>query len=158
MNAPWISVREMVRDEWIDFNGHMTNAAYVTAFDIASVALLCDIGIDPDYRARQRCSTFALELHTVFHRELPAKAPYLIETRVLDFDAKRIHLFHQIKHAEEGFLAASLEVVTIHVDLEKRRSTPLPESITARLEAYRKASDALEWPEIAGRRVGLKPA
>src|SRR5690348_10614890 len=71
MEAPWISVRETVRDEWIDFNGHMTNAAYVTAFDIASVAWLHRIGIDPEYRARERCSTFALELHTVFHRELP---------------------------------------------------------------------------------------
>ncbi|MGO4706697.1 thioesterase family protein [Microvirga sp. 2MCAF38] len=158
IETPWISVRETVRDEWIDFNGHMTNAAYVTAFDIASVALLHRIGIDPAYRERERCSTFALELHTVFHCELPARAPYLIETRVLDFDAKRIHLFHQIKHAEENFLAASLEVVTIHVDLDKRRSTPFPESVVERLVAYRAASDNLGWPEVASRRVGLKPA
>lgn len=156
MEAPWISVRETVRDEWIDFNGHMTNAAYVAAFDLASVALLHRVGIDPAYRDRQRCSTFALELHTVFHRELAARAPYLIETRVLDFDAKRIHLFHQMRHAEEGFVAASLEVVTIHVDLDKRRSTPLPEAIMAQLELFRAASDALGWPESAGRRVGLK--
>ncbi len=74
----------------------------------------------------QRCSTFALELHTVFHRELAADHPISIETRVLAFDAKRIHIFHQIKHAEENFLAASFEVVTIHVDLEKRRSSPFP--------------------------------
>lgn len=156
MEAPWISVRETVRDEWIDFNGHMTNAAYVTAFDIASVALLHCVGIDPEYRARQRCSTFALELHTVFHQELEARAPYLIETRVLDFDAKRIHLFHQMRNAEEGFLAASLEVVTIHVDLDKRRSAPLPEGIVARLLPFRAASESLGWPESAGRRVGLK--
>ncbi|NIX75944.1 thioesterase family protein [Microvirga terricola] len=156
MAAPWISVRETVRDEWVDFNGHMTNAAYVAAFDIASVALLHRVGIDPVYRDAKRCSTFALELHTVFHRELPPKAPYEIETRVLDFDAKRIHLFHQIKHAQENFLAASLEVVTIHVDLNQRRSTPLPTEIVDRLTDFRRASDALGWPEIAGRRVGLK--
>lgn len=156
MEAPWISTRGIVRDEWIDFNGHMTNAAYVTAFDIASVALLHHVGIDPEYRARQRCSTFALELHTVFHRELAPRAPYLIETRVLDFDAKRIHLFHQMKNAEEGFLAASLEVVTIHVDLDKRRSAPLPENIVEELKRFRGTSDSLGWPENAGRRVGLK--
>ncbi len=155
MEAPWISVRETVRDEWIDFNGHMTNAAYVTAFDIASVAWLHRIGIDPEYRTRERCSTFALELHTVFHRELPARAPFVIETRLLDFDAKRLHLFHQIRGVEEGFLAASLEVVTMHVDLDRRRSTPLPEAIAKRLEAWKAASDRLGWPDHAGRRVGL---
>jgi acyl-CoA thioester hydrolase len=155
MEAPWISVRENVRDEWIDFNGHMTNAAYVTAFDIASVALLHRIGIDPDYRARERCSTFALELHTVFHRELAAGAPYLIETRVLGVDAKRIHIFHQIKHAEEHFLAATLEIVTIHVDLETRRSRPFPSDVVGRLTTFRIASDGLSWPELAGRKVGL---
>jgi acyl-CoA thioester hydrolase len=155
MEAPWISVRENVRDEWIDFNGHMTNAAYVTAFDIASVALLHRIGIDPDYRARERCSTFALELHTVFHRELAAGAPYLIETRVLGVDAKRIHIFHQIKHAEEHFLAATLEIVTIHVDLETRRSKSFPSDVVERLTTFRIASDGLSWPELAGRKVGL---
>lgn len=156
MNAPWISVRENVRDEWIDFNGHMTNAAYVAAFDIASVAWLHHIGIDPDYRARERCSTFALELHTVFHRELPARASFVIETRLLDYDAKRLHLFHQIRSADEDFVAASLEVVTMHVNLDQRRSTPLPESILRKLEAWKLASDSLSWPEQASRRVGLK--
>ncbi|WP_243370168.1 thioesterase family protein [Microvirga solisilvae] len=158
MEAPWISVRENVRDEWIDFNGHMTNAAYVAAFDIASVAWLHHIGIDPDYRARERCSTFALELHTVFHRELPARAPFVIETRLLDYDAKRLHLFHQIKSADEDFVAASLEVVTMHVNLDLRRSAPLPETILGKLEAWKLASDALGWPEQASRRVGLKRA
>jgi acyl-CoA thioester hydrolase len=155
MGVPWISVRDRVRDEWIDFNGHMTNAAYVTAFDIASVALLHRVGIDPEYRAREGCSTFALELHTVFHRELAAGAAYLIETRVLGADAKRIHIYHQIKHAEDHFLAATLEIVTIHVDLETRRSRPFPAHVSDRLTALRMASDALSWPELAGRKVGL---
>jgi acyl-CoA thioester hydrolase len=156
MDAPLILVRETVRDEWIDFNGHMTNAAYVAAFDIASVELLHRVGIDPDYRVRERCSTFALELHTVFHRELAAHSPFLIETRVLDFDAKRLHIFHQVKHEEENFLAASFEVVTIHVDLDKRRSTPFPMKVIERLETERSASDRLAWPEFASRKVGLR--
>ncbi len=156
MDAPLILVRETVRDEWIDFNGHMTNAAYVAAFDIASVALLHRVGIDPEYRARARCSTFALELHTVFHRELAAESPFLIETRVLAFDAKRVHIFHQIKHEKENFLAASFEVVTIHVDLDKRRSSPFPTEVLERLETERSASDRLAWPEFASRKVGLR--
>ena len=157
MEVPWISFREKVRDEWIDFNGHMTNAAYVAAFDIASVALLDRIGIDPDYRAREGCSTFALELHTIFHRELAAGDPYLVETRVLGADAKRIHIYHQIKHAQEQFAAATLEIVTIHVDLKTRRSKPFPADIGDRLTMLRAASDTLSWPELAGRKVGLHP-
>jgi acyl-CoA thioester hydrolase len=94
-------------------------------------------------------------LHTLFHRELAAHSPFLIETRVLTFDAKRVHIFHQIKHGEENFLAASFEVVTIHVDLVKRRSSPFPPDIIERLEAERSASDRLAWPEFAGRKVGL---
>src|SRR6478752_6871042 len=133
MQAPWISVRDTVQEEWIDFNGHMTNAAYVAAFDIASVALLHRIGIDPAYREREGCSTFALELHTVFHRELGRNERYAVETRVLDFDTKRIHIFHEVKNATEGFLAASFEVVTIHVDLKLRRSKVLPSVIVEQL-------------------------
>ena len=97
----------------------------------------------------------ALELHTVFHRELGRNERYAVETRVLDFDTKRIHIFHEVKNATEGFLAASFEVVTIHVDLKLRRSKVLPSVIVEQLELLRCASNTLPWPDCAGRRVGL---
>ncbi len=43
-----------VDPSWIDYNGHMTEASYLTTFGDASDALFRYVGINEDYRASGR--------------------------------------------------------------------------------------------------------
>lgn len=155
MSAPVELVRSRVRAEWIDFNGHMTSSAYVVAFDDAVFAYLRLIGVDSTYRDERKCSTFALELHTTFQREMPADASYLIEGRILEADPKRVRFWCELRHGEESWLSATLEVVSMHMDMIGRRSTPFPPHIAERIASHVAASNRLPWPKLAGRAVGL---
>lgn len=147
--------RETVRPEWIDYNGHMNVAYYLLAFDHATDALLDDLGLGRDYVEREGCSVFVLEAHLTYQRELTAGDPMRFTTRVLAADAKRLHVFHAMYHDEEGFLAATNELVAIHVDLTERRSVPMPAPVQARLGQLVAAQSRLPQPPEVGRVMGL---
>lgn len=154
--APLAKHREKVRKEWIDYNGHMNVAYYVVIFDHATDVLLDSIGLGERYSAEANAGTFAMEAHITYQRELVLDAPVLVETQLLDFDRKRFHYFHRMLHAEEGFQAATLEQISIHVDHESRRSAALPAASLEALEEMHAAHRALEMPPEVGNRIGIR--
>jgi len=148
--------REVVPPEWIDYNGHMNMAYYLLAFDHASDRLfdLLDLGIA--YRKRADHGLFTLEAHATYERELRLGDPLSFTTQLLDYDAKRIHYFHWMYHATEGYLAATNELICLHVDLSARRAAPLPTDALARLEGLMAAHRPLPRPPQAGRLIGIR--
>ena len=154
--APFEAYRDHVREEWIDYNRHMNVGYYVVVFDYATDAWLDFIGLTPAYREKNQITTFTLEEHTTFLRELRAGAPLRFTTRLIGYDAKRIHYFHQMYHADEGFLASTNEVMSLHVSQKTRRSAPMAPAIEAKLAAIKAAHDPLPMPPQIGRVIGLK--
>jgi len=122
-----------VLPEWIDVNGHMNVAYYVLAFDRAIDDLWARIGITENYIRTTRGSTFAVEHHVTWQRELTEGAPYVITSQIIAFDEKRIHQFQRMYHAKERFLAATGEWMNLHVDLEHRRVSHWPDETIAKL-------------------------
>ena len=78
-----------------------------------------------------------------------------IATQLLDRDAKRVHLFHEMHHAEQGYLAATNETIVMNIDYASRRSAPWPMQAAERLEAVWDAHKRLPRPAKAGRVMGL---
>jgi len=118
-----------VPPEWIDFNNHMNVAYYVRAFDLGVDALWLDFGITEEHIAASHSSTFAVETHILYQQELKLHDPYVVTSQILAYDEKRIHQFQRMYHAEDGYLAATAEWLTLHVDLQKRRVAPWPKKI-----------------------------
>ena len=156
--APLRLHRDEVRSDWIDVNGHMNVGYYSVVFDFATDAFFDYIGLDAAYRVATGGSTFTVETHLTYQQELREGAPLAFETRLLDFDAKRVHYISHMYHAEDRFLAATCECLSLHVDLATRRVSPLPEAIQERLAAVLEAHDALPRPAETGRAVGLRKA
>lgn len=154
--APLCLYQSVIPAEWIDYNGHMNVAYYVLAFDHATDALLDYLGMDEVYRERTRCSAFVVEMHVNYQQELMAGDPIHITTQLLGFDSKRIHYFHRMDHAEKGFLAATTELMLIHVDVTQRRSTPMPIDIMDRLNAVMTWHMQLPRPPQSGRIIGIR--
>jgi acyl-CoA thioester hydrolase len=102
--------------------------------------------------------TFSLESHVTYRRELREGDELRFTTQLLDFDEKRIHYFHQMLHAREGYLAATNELMSLHVSHQTRRSTPMAREILEGLEEIARSHRALPIPPQVGRVMGLGAA
>ena len=154
--APLDVHRSVVKPEWVDWNGHMNVAYYVTAFDQASGAFMRNIGLGRNYVNSKLGMTFVLEMHITYDRELREGAPMLFRTQLLDCDAKRVHLFHEMYHAEQNYLAATNETIVMNIDYATRKSGPFPLEAAERLEKVWAVHKTVPKPAKSGRLMGLR--
>ena len=148
--VPFAAARDVVRPEWIDYNGHMNVGYYHVAFDIASDLFSEFLGLTQEFRRRNAATTYGLEAHLNFLREVRAGDPLRFESRLLDYDAKRIHSYHEMFHATEGTLAASMETLSSCVSQATRSTAPMPDELVTRLAAVKAAHAALPRPWQVG--------
>ncbi len=146
-----------MKPEWIDYNGHLNVGYYHVAFDLAADVFFEFLGLTPEFRRAQGCTTFALEAHLNFLREVREGDPLRFEARLLDYDAKRIHFYQEMFHATEGYLAASTESLSAYVSQETRRTAPMPAELQGRLADVRKAHAPLARPWQIGHVITARP-
>jgi len=147
-----VTGQRQVPASWTDYNGHMNETHYLEAAGQATDEFMAMIGADADYVAAGG-SYFTVESHIRYLDELSAGERLIITTQLLAGEGKKMHLFHRL-HRNDGLLAATVEVLLIHVDLKTRRSCPPSEAVALKLESYAKAHAKLPMPEGAGRFVG----
>lgn len=144
--APLCIHRTIVESEWIDYNGHMNDGFYVVAFTFATDALQDHVGIDERYRRDSGCSIYTVEAHVRYLREVKQGAPLRFETYVVGVDEKRLHLLHAMYHEQQSYLAATHELMLLHVDQGQQRAVAFPDEIRARLDSVRRQHQNLEMP------------
>ena len=88
-------------------------------------------------------------------RELHDGNPVRVTFQLLDYDAKRIHYFEQLLHATEGWVSATSENMTLHVDMATKKVVAFPETVLRSLAAMKAAHSKLPRPEAAGRRIAM---
>jgi len=145
----------VVRPEWIDNNGHMNMGYYVVVFDLATDEWMRRIGLHAEHRKAREVTTFCLEAHVTYHREVREGDPLRFTTQLLGFDTKRIHYIHSMYHRDAGYLAATNELMSLHVSQKTRRGVPMDPEITERLRRVQVAHDRLPRPPQVGRVMGL---
>ncbi len=154
IDAPLDLYRGEVEPDWVDYNGHMSEWAYLTAFGWASDKFFRFIGIDEDYRSSGH-SFFTAETHINYLREASLGEPLRVTTQVLGFDAKRLHFFHAMAHAVTGEPLATTEQMLLHVDMKAGRTAPILEGSAAALAAVAAAHADLDIPPQVGRVMSL---
>jgi len=147
--------RGRVLPEWIDVNGHMNVAYYVLAFDQGVDALWARFGITDEHIRSNLSSTFAVEAHVMYLRELHENDPFVVTAQIIAFDEKRIHQFQRMYNAEGGGLAATAEWMNLHVDLATRRVAPWPGHILAGIGAIARRQRGWPPPAEAGHRMRI---
>jgi acyl-CoA thioester hydrolase len=153
--APFVSSVMRVEDHWIDYNGHLNMAYYNVLFDRAVDEAYELIGIGADYVAQRKHSFFTAEVHLRYLRELHAGDPVRVTFQLLDFDRKRLHTFEQLFHADAGWVAATSENMSLHIDMAARKSAAFPAEVTRRLAEMKTSHGRLPRPEAAGRRIAM---
>jgi acyl-CoA thioester hydrolase len=157
MAVPFSWAGAVVRPEWIDYNGHMNVGYYHVAFDVAAEAFFQFLGFTPEFRGAHGVTTYALESHLNFLREVKQGDALRFEARLLDHDAKRIHFYQEMFHATEGYLAASCESLSACVSQAARRTTPIPAALLERLAGIQAAHAALARPWQVGHVISASP-
>jgi acyl-CoA thioester hydrolase len=155
LSAPFDAYRDRVRPEWIDHNRHMNMGYYLVVFDFATDAFFAWVGVGAEHRRTRGFTTFCLEAHVTYHREVRADDPLRFTTLLLGHDEKRLHYLHAMYHATDGWLAATNELMSLHVSQATRRAAPMATEILVRLGEIQAAHDRLPRPPQAGRRIGL---
>ncbi|NSC23248.1 thioesterase [Streptomyces albus subsp. chlorinus] len=147
--APLPLFHETVRREWIDYNGHMSEAFYVLVFGYATDAMMDAVGLDPAYRERTGCSLYTVEAHVRYLHEVSEGTALSVRTRVLGVDAKKLRFAHEMRD-EDGRTVATTELFALHVGADG--SAPFPDAVRGRL-----AGLVEEPPEWAGRAIAPVP-
>ena len=147
--APLDFYRGHVLPAWVDYNHHMTEAAYLTAVGWASDALFSYIGDDDQYRAAGH-SFYTTETHIAYLREAAEGATLRITTRVLGVDRKRLHIYHEMFRGGDQRLLATTEQMLVHVDMNAARGVAILPEVRIALDAIAVAHSTLEPAARAG--------
>jgi acyl-CoA thioester hydrolase len=153
--TPFLSSVMRIEPQWIDYNGHLNMAYYNVLFDRAIDELWLELGIGPTYMKERHGSTFTAECHVRYLREIHQGDPVRVAILLVAADEKRLHTFEELRHATEGWLSATSENITIHVDISARKTAPFPPDIGARIQAVARAHGAIARPEGIGRRIAM---
>jgi acyl-CoA thioester hydrolase len=142
-----------VSADWLDYNLHMNVAYYSLAFDLGGEELVELAGMGRSYTAETHNSWVSLEAHITYQQEARLGDDLRIESRVLDCDAKRVHLYQEMYRGNE--LLATHEQLDLHFNLETRRSCPFEPEVLDNFERLRNAQRVLPIPEWVGRSVSM---
>jgi acyl-CoA thioester hydrolase len=154
--APFVSTAMRIEPQWIDYNGHLNVAYYMVLFDRAVDECFALLGIGEEYVRTRNASMFVAEAHIGYRREVQATDMVRITLQLIDFDEKRLHFCAEMRHAYDGWLAATCETMSLHVDMSARRASPFPDDAVTNLTLMRAAHSRLATPDYAGRRIAMR--
>jgi acyl-CoA thioester hydrolase len=153
--APLRSRIMAIEPDWIDYNGHLNMAFYNVLFDRSSDDVFELLGVGPDYARQQKLTIFTAETHICYVQELHLAHRVTVSYQLIDHDAKRLRAYQEIRHVD-GWLAATCESLSLHVDMSGPRVADFPPGILARIDALAEAHGGLPRPERAGRAIAIK--
>ena len=112
---------EKVIKEWTDYNGHLNVAFYVRIFDIAADVMLDNFKMGGESAKKDKRTTFVAEMHTNYYQEVRLDEEVETHITFVDHDKKRIQYKLSMFHKKKKYLAATIEVLSLYVDLSKRK-------------------------------------
>ena len=134
----------------------MNVAFYVLVLDHATDAMLEFLQLTLDYKTKENTTTFVADMNVTYQQEIKEGDLLRFATRILDCYEKRIHFWHEMHHATKGYLAATNELISMHIKLSSRRVGPVAADIAEWVADVRDVHANLTLPEGIGRVNGMK--
>ena len=112
---------EKVIKEYTDYNNHLNVAYYVRIFDLAADVMLDNFKMGGESAKKDQKTTFVAEMHTIYNQEVRLGEEVETHLTYVNHDKKRIHYRLSMFHKDKKYLAATNEVISLYVDLTKRK-------------------------------------
>ncbi|SFE24859.1 acyl-CoA thioester hydrolase [Lentibacillus persicus] len=155
MGEPKVILQHKVPEEWIDYNGHMNDAEYFRAFSWGVDSFMKLIGLTDEFRESQQYTIYTMETHVCYLDEMKLGEPFEVNMQILDYDAKRAHVFFELFGAN-GKRSATSEQMLMGIDQSAGKAAPFPEAVSARLQELAENHTPAEKPKEAGRVIGIR--
>ena len=108
--------------EWTDYNGHMNVAYYVLIFDLFGAEILMDkFQMGEQSAKKTKKSTMVVESHITYNQEVKEGDEVDVNLLYFDHDKKRLQYKLEMIHKEKKFLASTIEILSLYVDLDQRK-------------------------------------
>jgi acyl-CoA thioester hydrolase len=122
--APFSAYRTRVREEWLDYNGHLHDASYAAVLSEANEELFGALGLSEDYRRQCDASMFTVETRITFLAECGRDDELHAVTVVAEADPRKLTLHTDLFVGERK--VATGESLYLHVDTARGKVTPMP--------------------------------
>ena len=117
----YLSTQKVIKD-WIDYNDHMNVSYYLLMFDKYGADTLNNIFQMGEHSAKTtKKSTMIVESHITYNRELRLNDEVDINCIYFNHDDKRLHYKMEMIHKEKKYLASTIEILALYVDLKERK-------------------------------------
>jgi acyl-CoA thioester hydrolase len=148
--------RTALAPEWIDYNGHLRDAYYGLVVSYACDALMDRLHLDAAYRERTRNTLYTVEMHIHYLREIRQIDIVLVNVRVLGADKKRLHAAFDIVREGDTDIAASAELMLLHVHQGETVTTaPFPPEVANAIATLVAATAGAPEGSLGSRRMEL---
>ena len=117
----FLSSQKIIKD-WIDYNNHMNVSYYLLIFDKFGADVLNDTFKMGELSAKTTGkSTMIVESNITYNQELKIDDIVNVNLVFFDHDKKRLQYKMEMIHKENKYLASTIEVLALYVDLNTRK-------------------------------------
>lgn len=156
MTATLLTFEGPVIEDWIDYNGHMNDACYVTVFSKAIDKVMDIVGVDAANRDKHQISIYTIQSMMHYLQEVGLDEPLRVEAQLLDSDSKKLRVFFTMYHGESGEELAAMETMLLHIDMSQHRAAPFLPHSQAIVDEIQQAHSELPMPGLAGSSIEIR--
>lgn len=138
-----------IKPEWIDLNGHLNMGYYGVLFDLGMDDASGLFGLGWDYTKQGTHTTYSAEFRIRYVQELHLDHRVRATFRLLDVGPKAFHFCQELLH-EDGWVAATGEGISLHIDQSGPRVVPYPPEVKQKLDDLLAAQAHLPVPDWVG--------
>ncbi|WP_166825083.1 3-hydroxyacyl-CoA dehydrogenase NAD-binding domain-containing protein [Brevibacterium limosum] len=133
--------------EWIDYNGHMSEAFYVLVFGFATDQVMDQLGLDAAYRESTKASLYTVESHIRYLDEAALGDRLTVVPHLVSAGEKKLHLAYEMYVGDR--LVSTEEIIALHVDQAEDRVVAFPAAVTEQITQIETSR-----PDWVGRSIG----
>ena len=128
---------QKILKEWTDYNNHMNVAYYVLIFDVYGAEKLMDTFNMGEQSAKTtKKSTMVVESHITYNQEVKEGDEVDVNLIYFDHDKKRLQYKLEMIHKEKKYLASTMEILALYVDLGQRKVAEFEEEKLKLMNEY----------------------
>ena len=117
----YLSSQKIIKD-WIDYNDHMNVSYYLLIFDKYGADTLNNIFKMGEHSAKTtKKNTMMVESHITYNQEVTEGEEVDVNLLYFDHDKKRLLYKMEMVHKEKKYVASTIEVLSLYVDLGQRK-------------------------------------
>ena len=132
----YLTTKKIIKD-WTDYNGHMNVAYYVLIFDLyAAEHLMTKFEMGEHSAKTTKKSTMVVETHITYNQEVKENDEVDINLIYFDHDKKRLQYKFEMIHKSKKYLASTMEILSLYVDLDKRKASEFEEEKIKIMDNY----------------------